>query len=107
MPAEEWGGEFRQEFGQPGQLHVRLAHDALLTQGDDLLAGGQDVPLLVDGDHIFLDEVHIALPHLDEVGGDGVAGKGAVSHLDVHLFALVGLEFRQLHNDTLFMSCFL
>lgn len=81
-PADETG----QDSGPDAGSDLFLRDDPPLTQGDNFLTGEKNIPRLVNGFHIFLDQIDIAFPDLHKMRCDGMAGIASAADGDHHLF---------------------
>ena len=86
-----------EQLGPEAGAHLVLCHHPSLTQGDHLLAGGKDIPWLIDGLNISFNKVDIAFPRLDEMCGNGMAGIDFPVCLDQYVLSLICVKF---HQDT-------
>ena len=85
--------EAGKELGKTGELHILLINNALLAQRDDLLADGENVTFLPDGENVLADEITVIFAKLDEMGLDGAAGIFAGRSRDIDLLVFVCKEF--------------
>ena len=84
-----------EQLGPEAGAHLVLCHHPSLTQGDHLLAGGKDIPWLINGFNISLNKVNIVLANLNEMRGNGVPGINLSVGLDQNILSHVCVKLHQ------------